>query len=82
LTDLCGLYWIGGSPCAGKSSVAATLAARYGLRHVECDRESDDRLARMAGRALPAYNELAALSTCERLSRAPEDRGASLTWPI
>jgi hypothetical protein len=63
-------YWIGGSPCAGKSSVAAALADRFGLRHVECDKASTDRVARMAG--LPAYDELAALSTCERLSRSPE----------
>jgi hypothetical protein len=65
-------YWIGGSPCAGKSSVAATLADRHGLRHVECDWASADRVARMAGRKLPAYEELSALSTCERLSRSPE----------
>jgi hypothetical protein len=72
LTGPDGRYWIGGSPCAGKSSVAATLAGRYGLRHLECDRDSDDRVARMAGHALPAYDELVALSTCERLSRPPE----------
>jgi hypothetical protein len=65
-------YWIGGSPCAGKSSVAAALADRFGLRHVECDKASADRVARMAGRSLPAYEELTALGTCERLSRSPE----------
>jgi len=65
-------YWIGGSPCAGKSSVAAALARRYGLRHVECDSGSDERVARMAGHGLPAFDELTALSTCERLSRPPE----------
>jgi hypothetical protein len=65
-------YWIGGSPCAGKSSVAGALADRFGLRHIECDRASADRVARMAGRHLPAYQELTALGTCERLSRAPE----------
>jgi hypothetical protein len=65
-------YWIGGSPCAGKSSVAAALARRYGLRHVECDLGSDDRVARMAGHELSAFDELTALSNCERLSRPPE----------
>jgi hypothetical protein len=30
-------YWLGGSPCAGKSSVARLLAARYGIEHFECD---------------------------------------------
>src|SRR5579859_6913242 len=28
--QLAQVYWIGGSPCAGKSSVAMLLAARYG----------------------------------------------------
>ena len=30
-------YWIGGSPCAGKSSIAALLAVRHGLPLFECD---------------------------------------------
>lgn len=64
-------FRIGGSPCAGKSSVAAMLARWYDLRHLECDFRSDDRLARMAGRGLRAFEELSALTTCERLSRTP-----------
>ena len=74
--DVHRFYWIGGSPCAGKSSVAATLASRYGLSHVECDVRSEDRVARMARCGLPAYDELAALSTCERLSRPPQWQAA------
>lgn len=31
------IYWIGGSPCSGKSSIAAGLAAIYGLRVYHCD---------------------------------------------
>ena len=31
------LYWIGGSPCSGKSSIAAALAGEYGLRVYHCD---------------------------------------------
>src|SRR5947209_2181552 len=31
------VYWIGGSPCSGKSSIAAGLAATYGLRVYHCD---------------------------------------------
>jgi hypothetical protein len=65
-------YWIGGSPCAGKSSVAARLATRHGLLHVECDLGAEQRVARMAGRRLAAYEELTALGTCARLARPPE----------
>ena len=31
------IYWLGGSPCAGKSSVADLLAERYGLAVYRCD---------------------------------------------
>lgn len=71
-----GVYWIGGSPCAGKSSVARLLAGWHGLRHVECDAGSDARLERMAGHGLRAYAELTALGTCERLARPAEWQAA------
>ena len=29
--------WIGGSPCSGKSTIAALLADRHGLRRYDCD---------------------------------------------
>jgi hypothetical protein len=31
------VLWLGGSPCAGKSTVAAVLAARHGLHVYSCD---------------------------------------------
>ena len=31
------IFWMGGSPCAGKSSIAELLAARHGLRIYHCD---------------------------------------------
>ncbi len=65
-------YWIGGSPCAGKSSVAAKLATRHGLLHVECDVGAEQRLAKMSGQELAAYEELSKLGTCGRLARPPE----------
>lgn len=74
-------YRIGGSPCAGKSSVAALLAQTHGLRYVQCDAGSGDRMRQMAGQGLAAYDELAALSTCERLARTPQwqcDRAVGL----
>jgi hypothetical protein len=64
-------YWIGGSPCAGKSSVAALLAARHELALVECDAGADRRLARMAPARPPAFAELTDLGTCARLARPP-----------
>ena len=31
------VYYIGGSPCSGKSTVAEALAARYGLTYFKAD---------------------------------------------
>jgi hypothetical protein len=31
------VYWIGGSPCSGKTSIAKALVERYGLRYYDCD---------------------------------------------
>jgi hypothetical protein len=41
--------WLGGSPCAGKSTVATLLAARHGLRLYACD----DHFARHSAAADP-----------------------------
>ena len=35
------VFWLGGSPCAGKSTVAALLAERHGLRLYSCDSHFD-----------------------------------------
>jgi hypothetical protein len=40
------VVWIGGSPCAGKSSIADALAARHGLRLYRCDDAYDRHLRR------------------------------------
>src|SRR5919206_186692 len=78
--DLRRCYWIGGSPCAGKSSLAAMLASRHGLLHVECDVGAEQRLARMSGHRLAAYEELRALGTGGRAGDPggePGDPGGS-----
>lgn len=31
------VYWIGGSPCSGKTSIAKTLVERYGFTYYDCD---------------------------------------------
>jgi hypothetical protein len=54
--------WIGGSPCAGKSSIAELLARRHGLTHFECDAGSAARES-----ALPQYR----MDVCERLAQPP-----------
>jgi hypothetical protein len=58
------MYWIGGSPCAGKSSIARLLATRHGLLHFECDAR------------VPSPPDPPELPTCERLARSPEWQAA------
>ena len=70
--DLDRMYWIGGSPCAGKSTVARLLADAHDLVAVECDRDSEARLTAMAAAELPAHTELTGLGTCQRLARPPQ----------
>ncbi|MGX6601827.1 hypothetical protein ACWKSP_06790 [Micromonosporaceae bacterium Da 78-11] len=68
-------WWLGGSPCAGKSSVAALLAARHGIRHFECDAAAGARRATADLRvADPSTADLrvADLSIAERLARSPQ----------
>ncbi|WDV46433.1 GNAT family N-acetyltransferase [Clostridiaceae bacterium M8S5] len=31
------IYWIGGSPCSGKSAIAQMLADKYGFKYYKCD---------------------------------------------
>lgn len=38
------IFWLGGSPCSGKSSIANALAKTYGLQHYCCDDRFDDHL--------------------------------------
>ncbi|MEO8286531.1 MAG: hypothetical protein ABI670_08860 [Chloroflexota bacterium] len=39
------IYWIGGSPCSGKSSIALLIAARHDLQLYVCDDHYSDHLA-------------------------------------
>jgi hypothetical protein len=44
--DLSHIYWIGGSPCAGKSSIARRLTDQYGFRYYKCDDCYEDHMSR------------------------------------
>lgn len=44
--ELSHIYWIGGSPCAGKTTIARKLAAEYGFTYYKCDDCYDDHISR------------------------------------
>lgn len=66
------IFWIGGSPCAGKSSIAKLLAERHNLFVHHCDDVSDARTEKMKSKALPVVSMLSELGKCARLAQSPQ----------
>lgn len=56
------VLWIGGSPCAGKSSIANLLAAKYSLAAYHCDDMYDQHKARANAKAHPTFYRLSRMS--------------------
>lgn len=61
------IYYIGGSPCSGKSTVAEALAQRYSLTYFKVDDDLEEFTARGAAAGLPV---------CQRILRMSADE----TW--
>jgi hypothetical protein len=53
------IYWLGGSPCCGKSSVAERLSRCFGLHYYKCDDHFGRHLAVAASRGLPMSSVVA-----------------------
>ncbi|GIE77105.1 hypothetical protein Aph02nite_30550 [Actinoplanes philippinensis] len=62
-----GLWWIGGSPCAGKTTVAGRIAGRRGVPVYSCD----DAFARHADGG-PVLRKVTAMGVGERLAQPVE----------
>lgn len=71
-SETAGWFYIGGSPCAGKSTVADLFAQRHQLDVFHCDDTVRTRHARVCTAASPALRELTTLDTCARLGRDPQ----------
>ena len=66
------IFWIGGSPCAGKSSIARILSQEYGLQAYHCDQEYEAHLERaIPGKHPLMYN--AARMTWDEVWMRPVD---------
>ena len=68
------IYYIGGSPCSGKSTIAQALAERFSLRYFRVDDRLDAYLARAAAERLPICKSLAAMTPDENWLRDPEEQ--------
>ena len=65
------IFYIGGSPCSGKSTVAETLAARYGLAHFKADDHLDTFTTRGAAAGFPVCRRILGMSPDETWMRPP-----------
>jgi hypothetical protein len=66
------IYWLGGSPCAGKSSVARQIAQRYEIELYSVDEAFAAHQARFDPRQHPTITRWLAASWDERWMQAPE----------
>ncbi|MDN3240577.1 AAA family ATPase [Glycomyces tritici] len=75
------VYWIGGGSGAGKSTVAAALADRHGLRLFGTDEAMPDHARRTTAQDAPRLHEFIAMSMDERwLDRSPEVMFETFHW--
>ncbi len=56
------LYWLGGSPCSGKSSIAALLSEQYNLATYNCDDHFDRHQSQASPQNQPALYQLGTMS--------------------
>lgn len=70
--QLAHVRWIGGSPCSGKSSIAAALAEKHGFYYYECDRHYDEHVQKSNPVYQPAMKHLSGLTWDELWSRPVE----------
>ena len=56
------VYWLGGSPCSGKSTIAAAIAGRRGFSLFKCDDSLFEHMAAADPRRQPAMAKAAGLS--------------------
>lgn len=68
--SLAHVFWIGGSPCSGKSTIAAALAAEFDLARYTCDDEVERHASLASSDAAPVMRRLAR-ATCDDLWMRP-----------
>jgi uridine kinase len=56
------VYWIGGSPCSGKSSIAAILVERFGWQYYKCDDYFDTHLQQATPEKQPHFYRIGQMS--------------------
>jgi 2-phosphoglycerate kinase len=68
------IYWIGGSPCSGKSTIAARLAADYGFQVYSCDEHFPEHMKQADALHHPTMHTLSQMSWDEIWMRPIEEQ--------
>lgn len=66
------IYYIGGSPCSGKSTVAQALAEQYGLAYFKADDYLEDFTVQGTAAGLPVCQRIQRMSADETWLRPPQ----------
>lgn len=53
------VYWIGGSPCSGKSTIADRIACEFGMVVYRCDDAYDEHLQKIGAEGQPVFHRIA-----------------------
>ncbi len=72
--QLAHVYWLGGSPCAGKSSIADSLAQTYGLQIYHCDDAFFHHQKIVTPEQQPVFDRLIHLSSDELWIQRPVEQ--------
>lgn len=75
-TDFSNMYWIGGSPCSGKTSITDALAMKHGLTVYRCDEAFYRHQELVTADLQPVFSRLARAS-CDELWMRPVPRQLS-----
>ncbi|WP_370936311.1 nucleoside monophosphate kinase [Amycolatopsis sp. cg13] len=81
MADLRHVYWIGGAPGAGKSTIARRLATRYGWRHYATDDTMRAHAARTTPASAPLLHAFQCMDMDERwVRRSPDVMLETFHW--
>lgn len=72
--ELAHVYWIGGSPCSGKSSIADALVETYGFRLYRCDEAYFEHATIVTPEQQPVFHRLIHLSSEDLWMRPVEQQ--------
>ena len=69
IQDLAHVFWMGGSPCSGKSSIAELLSRRHELQYYQCDGAFAEHGRRVSALGQPTFHKLLSMTWDEIWTR-------------